>query len=49
MHLPEVPGLLLKLDPNFVAASRCLLMLHRAEYSCEALNAFDQRLLIFPL
>lgn len=49
VRLPEVLSFLLYLKSNLVAASCFLLMLHRADHSCKAIDAFDQRILIFPL
>ena len=48
-RLPEVFGFLFYLKSNIVAPSGVLLMLHRADHSCKAIDAFDQRILIFPL
>jgi hypothetical protein len=49
MSLPEIFCLLLHLESDFVTASSLLLMLHRADHSGKALDALNQRILIFPL
>lgn len=49
MHLPESLCFLFHLKPNLVTTSSILLVLHGLDHSRKALDAFDQRILIFPL
>lgn len=49
VYLPEAFRFLLHLKADLVAASSVLLVLHRADYSCKALDALDQCFLVFPL
>ena len=49
MRLPEVLCFLFHLKPDLVAANSVLLVLHRLDHGREALDAFDQGVLILPL
>lgn len=46
---PEVLRLLLHLKSDLVTTISVLLMLHRLDNGRKALDAFDQRIFIFPL
>ena len=49
MRSPEVLRFLLHMEPDLVTASSVHLVLHRLDHGRKALDAFDERVLVFPL